>query len=76
MRRSTWEVPPIFDEIARRGPVARGEMEAVFNLGVGMVIAIRPEDADAALRLAVDQGHAAVVVGEVVRGTGQLALLD
>jgi phosphoribosylformylglycinamidine cyclo-ligase len=76
MRRSAWQVPPIFEEIARRGPVARDEMERVFNLGVGMVIAIRREDAEAALRLAADHGHAAVVVGEVVRGTGQLTLLD
>jgi phosphoribosylformylglycinamidine cyclo-ligase len=76
MRRSAWDVPAIFGEIARRGPVARDEMERVFNLGVGMVIAVSADDADAALRVASDRGHAAVVVGDVRRGSGQLTLLD
>jgi phosphoribosylformylglycinamidine cyclo-ligase len=76
MRRSAWEVPPIFDEIARRGPVARDEMEAVFNLGVGMVIAVSADDAGVALRVAAEGGHAAAVAGSVERGSGQLTLLD
>jgi phosphoribosylformylglycinamidine cyclo-ligase len=36
--RSTWEVPPIFELIARRGRVADDEMLGTFNMGLGMVL--------------------------------------
>jgi phosphoribosylformylglycinamidine cyclo-ligase len=36
--RSTWEVPPIFDLIARRSRVADDEMLGTFNMGLGMVL--------------------------------------
>jgi len=36
--RSTWEVPPVFRLIARRGGVADDEMLGTFNMGLGMVL--------------------------------------
>ncbi len=36
--RSAWQVPPIFDLIARRGRVSQDEMFGTFNLGLGMVV--------------------------------------
>lgn len=67
-----WEVPRIFDEIRREGPVADAEMADVFNLGIGMVLVVA-EDAVAAVVSAVaGAGLAApaVVVGRVVEGDG------
>ena len=42
---STWEVPPIFGLIQRRGNVAWSEMRRVFNLGLGFVLCCRESDA-------------------------------
>ncbi|TVQ24125.1 MAG: phosphoribosylformylglycinamidine cyclo-ligase [Spirochaetaceae bacterium] len=35
-----WKVPEVFDAIARGGSVAVGEMRAVFNMGIGVVMVI------------------------------------
>jgi phosphoribosylformylglycinamidine cyclo-ligase len=36
----SWEVPWIFNEIQNRGNVSTVEMRNVFNLGIGMVLAV------------------------------------
>jgi phosphoribosylformylglycinamidine cyclo-ligase len=47
--RGTWSPAPIFQMIAQRGRVERLEMERTFNMGVGMVAVVAPEDTDRAL---------------------------
>ncbi|WP_424183418.1 phosphoribosylformylglycinamidine cyclo-ligase [Actinokineospora sp. G85] len=47
--RGTWTPQPVFSMIAQRGRVEREEMERTFNLGVGMVAVVAPEEADRAL---------------------------
>ena len=48
LERSTWTPAPIFSLIAQRGRVERAEMERTFNMGVGMVAIVSPEDTDRA----------------------------
>ena len=67
--RSTWETPRIFGEIQHAGGVEDAEMARVFNLGLGMVLAVPSEDAGRAMELLADRGHRASVVGEVVEGS-------
>ena len=66
--RGTWEIPPIFTEIRRLGMVADDEMARVFNLGLGMVMAVSPDTADAARAALAGAGVDAVVVGWVEEG--------
>ena len=47
--RGTWTPAPVFGMIAQRGRVERVEMEKTFNMGVGMVAVVAPEDTDRAL---------------------------
>ncbi|MBM4723067.1 phosphoribosylformylglycinamidine cyclo-ligase [Rhodococcus hoagii] len=47
--RGTWSPAPIFTMIAQRGRVERAEMEQTFNMGVGMVAIVAPEDVDRAM---------------------------
>ncbi|MQY24679.1 phosphoribosylformylglycinamidine cyclo-ligase [Nocardia aurantia] len=49
--RDTWNPAPVFKLIAQRGRVERVEMEKTFNMGVGMVAVVAPEDADRALAI-------------------------
>jgi phosphoribosylformylglycinamidine cyclo-ligase len=74
VRRAAWETPPIFGEIQRLGEVADEEMARVFNLGIGMVVAVPPGDVHHSLDLARAAGHLAVEIGEVVAGAGQVIL--
>ncbi|MBM7367863.1 phosphoribosylformylglycinamidine cyclo-ligase [Gordonia hydrophobica] len=48
LERSTWTPAPVFSMIAQRGRVERSEMERTFNMGVGMVAIVSPEDTDRA----------------------------
>lgn len=48
LERNTWSPAPIFSMIAQRGRVAQPEMERTFNMGVGMVAVVAPEDTDRA----------------------------
>lgn len=49
--RGTWTPAPVFAMIAQRGRVDRAEMEQTFNMGVGMVAIVAPEDTDRALAI-------------------------
>ena len=51
MNRSTWTPGQIFRTIADLGKVSREEMEKTFNMGVGMVAIVAPEDRDRALAM-------------------------
>jgi phosphoribosylformylglycinamidine cyclo-ligase len=72
--RSSWEVPRIFGEIARLGDVADEEMLRVFNLGIGMVIVVPPEDVFRSLDILRSHGHRAAEIGRVVSGSGRVVV--
>lgn len=76
LRRGSWPVPRIFDRIADAGPVAPEEMERVFNLGIGMVVAVPPSEVDAAVGIAHGAGQEAWVIGEIRPGTGTAHLVE
>ena len=46
---SSWAVPPIFELIKRRGEIQPAEMYEVFNMGIGLVLAVAPADASTVL---------------------------
>jgi phosphoribosylformylglycinamidine cyclo-ligase len=72
---SRWEEPRIFGEIRRLGRVADDEMARVFNLGLGMVVAVDPGAAGEALGILEAHGAAASVVGELRAGPGGVVLV-
>ncbi len=71
---SSFETPRIFFEIQRRGRVSAGEMVRVFNCGLGMVVALDPRAAEAAVSLATAKGLGASIVGDVRAGSGTVVL--
>jgi phosphoribosylformylglycinamidine cyclo-ligase len=72
--RTTWAVPRIFDEIRRAGNVSAGEMDRVFNLGLGMIAIVDPGDPGAAVGLLEHLGRPAALIGQVVDGSGNVEL--
>lgn len=71
---NSWTTPPIFDELQRLGQVSPDEMFRVFNMGIGMVLVVSPNDVDGVRSATASSGHDAVLIGEVVTGTGQVTL--
>lgn len=72
--QSTWERPRVFDELQRIGNVADDEMARVFNLGIGMIVAVHPDAVQGALAIATAAGHEPQVIGDIVAGTGAVQL--
>jgi phosphoribosylformylglycinamidine cyclo-ligase len=67
--RGTWTPAPVFKLIASRGRVERAELERTFNMGVGMVAVLAPDDVDRALAVLTARHVPAWVVGEVHKST-------
>lgn len=65
-----WDVPPIFGLLQEQGGVSYAEMFNIFNMGVGLVVAISADEADEAVKLLRDNGEEAWVIGRVVAGEG------
>lgn len=65
-----WEVPPIFKLLQRLGDVAESEMYRTFNMGMGFVLIVHPDNVDAVRRMLEDQGEHPQVIGEVIPGEG------
>lgn len=66
--RGTWTPAPVFAMIAQRGRVARAEMEKTFNMGVGMIAVVAPEDTDRALAILTARHLNSWVLGSVCKG--------
>ena len=63
--RTTWSPPPVFALIAGLGQVSEADMEATFNMGVGMVLVLPADAADAGLDLLTRRGVPTWVCGSV-----------
>jgi phosphoribosylformylglycinamidine cyclo-ligase len=63
--RGTWTPAPVFSMIAQRGRVDRAEMEHTFNMGVGMVAVVAPEDVDRALAVLTARHVPCWMLGEI-----------
>ena len=68
MDRGTWTPAPVFQMIAQRGRVERAEMEKTFNMGVGMVAVVAPEDTDRALAILTARHLDCWTLGTVNKG--------
>src|SRR5215472_12473659 len=66
--RGTWTPAPVFAMIAQRGRVTREEMEKTFNMGVGMIAVVAPEDTDRALAILTARHLDCWVLGTVGKG--------
>lgn len=63
--RATLTPPPIFGLIGGLGALPREELERTFNMGLGMVAVVAPDDVAAALSFLRSTGVTAAVVGQV-----------
>ncbi len=73
--RSTWEVPAIYKFIEEQGSVDHEEMFRVFNMGIGYVLMVSKDDAETALEILKANNQQAIVIGEVVAGSGKTVLI-
>ena len=66
--KGSWRIPPIFTLMAKTGNIPEHDMYNTFNMGIGMVIALSPEDRDKACAALDLAGAQYAVIGRVVQG--------
>ncbi|MFC3518805.1 phosphoribosylformylglycinamidine cyclo-ligase [Streptomonospora nanhaiensis] len=72
--RASWTPPAVFPFLAQLGKVGRADMEATFNMGVGMAAVVPAAQAERAVALLAERGLPAWRLGEVRAGTGSAVL--
>ena len=63
--RASWTPPPVFQWLQDAGGVETEEMHRTFNMGIGLVLAVSPADADAVLADLKAAGEDPRIVGEL-----------
>ncbi len=70
VKEGSWEILPVFRLLEKYGKIPHREMFNIFNMGIGMVLAVNEEDAPKAIEILTKAGEKASVIGKVVEGSG------
>jgi phosphoribosylformylglycinamidine cyclo-ligase len=74
--KGAWQIPPLFDIIREAGSIEQSEMYRVFNMGIGLIVAVRPQLAREALDELGRAGYEADPIGVTVEGPSDVELED
>ena len=74
IRRDSYPIPPIFGLLARTGGIEEQMMYNTYNMGLGMVLAVDPENADKTMEAIRTAGETPYVVGEIEAGEKGVSL--
>ena len=74
IKKDSFPILPIFKLMAEKGNVSEQNMFNTFNMGIGMIFAIAPEQADAAVSHLETLGEKAYVLGTVAEGENGVEL--
>ncbi len=67
---NSWDMPPVFDLLLRESKLDTKSAYNTFNMGIGMVIAVKKEQATEIALAARELGEKAFVIGSVGEGEG------
>ncbi|MBO5444013.1 MAG: phosphoribosylformylglycinamidine cyclo-ligase [Muribaculaceae bacterium] len=70
VEEGSWEILPVFRMLEKYGKVPHREMFNIFNMGIGMVLAVDEKDAPEAIRILEARGEKASVIGRITDTPG------
>ena len=70
IRTDSWQIPALFTFLMEKGQMSIEDARQALNLGVGMVVVAKPDQAGEVLRHLQAAGEAAWVIGQLVQGGG------
>ncbi len=73
IEKSSWTLPPLFQWLQEEGQVADTEMHRVFNCGIGMVLAVSADQAQAIADTLREQGETVYELGDIVQQENGMA---
>jgi len=65
VEQGTWDVPDIFAFLQKKGNIEPSEMYNIFNMGIGMVLAVDANDTSKLIEVLQEQGEQAFIIGRV-----------
>ena len=68
VKKDSYDIPPIFPLMQKTGEIEDKMMYNTFNMGLGMVLAVDPADAEATLKAIEASGEKAWIVGNTEAG--------
>ncbi len=70
VKEGSWEILPVFRLLEKYGKIPHREMFNIFNMGIGMVLAVNEEDAPKVIEILENAGEKASVIGRVTDRPG------
>ncbi len=70
INEGSWKILPIFRLLEKYGRIQHREMYNIFNMGIGMVLTLAPEEAQRAVAILEAQGEKASIIGAVTAEEG------
>ncbi len=75
IKEGSWEILPVFKFLEAKGGVSHREMFNIFNMGVGMVIALDESEAQKAIEILTAAGERASVIGKITDKAGAVEII-
>jgi phosphoribosylformylglycinamidine cyclo-ligase len=69
---NSWDIPPVFQWLQKMGNVPENAMFDTFNMGVGFVLIVSPENVQTTVNFFSNQDLIVNIIGEIVTGTGEV----
>ena len=70
IKEGSWEILPVFRMLEKWGGVPHREMFNIFNMGIGMVLALDPLEAEKAMEILTKHEEKAYVIGKINSSEG------
>ncbi len=74
IQKDSYVVPPVFRLLARKGQIEEQMMYNTYNMGIGMVLAVAPEDVGTAMKAARAGGEYPYRIGQIEAGKKEVVL--
>ncbi|MBL7124167.1 MAG: phosphoribosylformylglycinamidine cyclo-ligase [Actinobacteria bacterium] len=74
VNEGSWQIPRIFKVLQEMGNISRIEMFRVFNMGIGMILIISPDDFYDISSIASEMGEDIYKIGSIVSGSGNVII--
>ena len=68
VRKASYEVPAIFKLLAQKGSIEEDMMYNTYNMGIGMVLAVSPDDVEKTMAAVREAGETPYVIGRIEAG--------
>lgn len=74
IKKGSWEIPEVFNFLKELGNIDEKEMFGVFNMGIGMVVVISPQQFEKVRSIGGEMGDKIYNIGTVIKGNGNVII--